>query len=157
MSRPQGPIATGRIMLMENFNDTIGNPTRGQARRSAMPQPPVLPRALHIWQTKSNKLRKPYTCYECQIFPKPAGMLSNEMKHWNVGRLSSQHNVGNKKVYQREQKFGSRRSKRAWSTQQIVRFVVFVQLQSEHAFGKFNGLVHTWWRRCHMKHTQRDN
>jgi hypothetical protein len=31
-----------------------------------------------IWKTNSNKLRKPYTCYECQIFPKRAGMLSNE-------------------------------------------------------------------------------
>ena len=84
-------------------------------------------------------------------------MLSNETRHWNVGRLSSQHNVGNKKkVHRRERRFCSQCSKCAWSTKQIVRFVcvcvcVCVCVQWAQAFGKCHGLVHTWWRRCHMK------
>jgi hypothetical protein len=81
MSRPHGPMATGRIMSMKIFNDSIGNRTPDQARRSVMPQPTALPR-VPTDMTKSNKLRKPYTCYERQIFPKPAGMLSNET--WDV-------------------------------------------------------------------------
>jgi hypothetical protein len=158
MSRPQGPIATGRIMSMKNFNDIIGNRTPDQARCSAMPQPTALPSAPTDMTDKSKKLRKPYTCYECQIFPKSAGMLSKRNEALKMWSLSSQTQRGEqKKVHRRKRRFGSERSKCASSTQQIVRFVPFIQLQSEQAFGKCNGLVHKWWRRCHMKHAQRDN
>jgi hypothetical protein len=39
LSQPQGHSATGRIMSMKNFNDTIGNRTRDPPACSAVPQP----------------------------------------------------------------------------------------------------------------------
>ena len=39
LSRPQGHIAAGSIMSMENFIDTIGNRTRDPPACRTVPQP----------------------------------------------------------------------------------------------------------------------
>ena len=44
-NRPQENSAAGRITLMKNFNDTIGNRTRDHPACSAVPQPTAPPRA----------------------------------------------------------------------------------------------------------------
>ena len=46
MSRSQGHSATGRIMLVQNYNDTIRNRTRDPTTCSAVPQPTATPLAL---------------------------------------------------------------------------------------------------------------
>jgi len=44
LSQPQGHSATGRIMLLKNSSDTIGNRTRDLPTCSAVPQQTALPR-----------------------------------------------------------------------------------------------------------------
>ena len=45
VSQPQGHGVAGRIMSMENSDDTIGNRTRDLPARGAVPQPTAPPRA----------------------------------------------------------------------------------------------------------------
>jgi len=45
LSQPQDHSAAGRIMLMKNSSDTIGNLTRDLPTYSTVPQPNALPRA----------------------------------------------------------------------------------------------------------------
>ena len=51
LSQPQGHNAAGRIMLMENSNDNIGNRTRNLHACSAVPQSTAPPRAPNLKQS----------------------------------------------------------------------------------------------------------
>ena len=50
LSRPQGHSAVGKVMSMENPNDTIGNRTRDLPTCSAVPQPTALPRTTVFYE-----------------------------------------------------------------------------------------------------------
>jgi hypothetical protein len=54
MSQPQGHSAAGRIMLMKNSNDTVGNRTRVLPACSAVPQPTASPRTPLLTNVSNN-------------------------------------------------------------------------------------------------------